>query len=82
MKAVFLFFTLLAVALSFILTDYDCPHDLEVKCIDSINNAYFTCDNEGSLDLECMERAISMGEECWPCICWVSEICQWGVKGC
>jgi hypothetical protein len=68
---------------------YDCPHDLEVKCIDDINKAYPACkkaeEDKGKdlpADLECIKYMATVEKECWPCICWVAQQEKWTIKGC
>ena len=43
MKLIAAFVALSAVATSFKVNE-ECPHDVEVKCIDDINNAYPICE--------------------------------------
>ncbi len=57
----------------------ECPHDLEVKCIDDINKAYPICQKAAQekgkdvpADLNCMKYLSSVEKDCWPCICWVA----------
>ena len=66
-----------------------CPHDLEVRCIDDINKAYPVCEkaahekgNDFPADLECMKYFTQMDKDCWPCICMVSHEMKWNIKGC
>ena len=68
---------------------HDCPHDLEVLCIDDINKAYPYCkkaaEDKGKdlpADLECFKYMASVEKDCWPCICWVAEQEKWNIKGC
>ncbi len=68
---------------------HECPHDLEVLCIDDINKAYPKCkkasEEKGKdlpADLECMKYMVSVEKDCWPCICWVAETEKWNIKGC
>lgn len=84
MKLIVLLLALLALALS-----ADCPHDLEVRCIDDINKAYPVCEKAAKekgadvpVDLECLKYFASMEKDCWPCICWVAQINHWKIKGC
>ena len=58
----------------------ECPHDLEVRCIDDINKAYPVCEKAAQekgkdfpADLECMKYFTQMDKDCWPCICMVAE---------
>lgn len=67
----------------------ECPHDLEVLCIDDINKAYPYCkkasEDKGKdlpADLECMKYMASIEKDCWPCICWVAQQEKWNIKGC
>ena len=60
--------------------NHDCPHDLEVRCIDDINKAFPICEKAAKekgadipVDLECLKYFVSMEKDCWPCICWVCE---------
>jgi hypothetical protein len=89
MKSLLVLFVLLAVAFAFKVPNYDCPHDLEVKCIDDINKAYPVCEKAASekgrdvpVDLDCLKYFAQMGSDCWPCICWVAQINKWKVVGC
>lgn len=68
---------------------YDCPHDLEVRCIDDINKAYPVCKKSAEekgkdlpADLECLKYMTTVEKECWPCICWVAQQEKWSIKGC
>ena len=67
----------------------ECPHDLEVLCIDDINKAFPVCDKAAKekgadvpADLNSLKYFASMGSDCWPCICWVAQINKWNIKGC
>ena len=67
----------------------ECPHDLEVRCIDDINKAYPVCEKAARekgadvpADLDCLKYFVSMEKDCWPCICWVAQINKWRIKGC
>lgn len=67
----------------------ECPHNLEVLCIDDINKAYPTCQKAAQekakdlpADLECMKYIYRMDKDCWPCICMVSHEMKWNIKGC
>ena len=58
---------------------HDCPHDLEVLCIDDINKAYPICEKSAQekgkdipADIECLKYFTSMEKDCWPCICLVA----------
>jgi hypothetical protein len=89
MKIVLVLLALLAVALSFKVGAYDCPHNIEVQCIDDINKAFPVCEKaareKGSdipVDLDCMKYFAQMGEDCWPCICWIAQINKWKIAGC
>ena len=69
--------------------NHDCPHDLEVRCIDDINKAYPICEKAAKekgadipVDLECMKYFVQMEHDCFPCICWVAEQEHWHIKGC
>jgi hypothetical protein len=68
---------------------HDCPHDLEVRCIDDINKAYPICEKAAKekgkdfdADLNCLKYFLSMEQDCWPCICWVAETQKWHIAGC
>jgi hypothetical protein len=67
----------------------ECPHDLEVRCIDDINKAYPICDKAAKekgkdfpADIDCMKFLLSVEKDCWPCICLVADVNKWHVKGC
>lgn len=67
----------------------ECPHDLEVLCIDDINKAYPKCEQAAQekgkdfpADLECMKFLLSVEKDCWPCICLIADVNKWHVKGC
>lgn len=84
MKLIVLLLALFALALT-----HDCPHDLEVRCIDDINKAYPICEKaaheKGSdipADIDCLKYFTSMERDCWPCICWIAELEKWTIKGC
>lgn len=69
--------------------DANCPHDLEVLCIDDINKAYPDCEKAARekgkdipADLECMKYMAKVEKDCWPCICWVAQQEKWTIKGC
>lgn len=66
-----------------------CPHDLEVKCIDDINKAFPVCEKAAQAkgkdipaDLECMKYMATVEKECWPCICYIAKQEKWNIKGC
>jgi hypothetical protein len=68
---------------------YECPHDLEVRCIDDINKAYPICEKAAQekgkdvpTDLNCLKYFASIEQDCWPCICWVAQIQKWKLAGC
>jgi hypothetical protein len=89
MKVLLFLLALLAVTMSFSLSAYDCPHDLEVHCIDDINKAYPICEKAARekgadvpVDLDCLKYFATMGEDCWPCICWIGQINNWKILGC
>lgn len=89
MKIVLLLLALIALACSFQLSDYDCPHDVEVRCIDDINKAYPICEKAAHekgkdvpVDLDCMKYFAQMGEDCWSCICWIAKLNHWPIAGC
>lgn len=89
MKLIILILALIAIASSANFETADCPHDLEVLCIDDINKAYPVCDKAARekgadvpADLDCMKYFASMGSDCWPCICWVAQINKWKIRGC
>lgn len=70
-------------------TAEECPHDLEVRCIDDINKAYPICEKAAQekgkdfpADLECMKYFAKTDQDCWPCICLVAETAKWNIKGC
>jgi hypothetical protein len=74
---------------AFLAVAHDCPHDLEVRCIDDINKAFPICEKAAHekgadipADLDCMKYFVSMEQDCWPCICWVAETQKWHIKGC
>lgn len=82
-------FVVVLLALFLLALTHDCPHDLEVRCIDDINKAYPICDKAAKskgadipADLECMKFLISMEQDCWECICWVAQLNHWHIKGC
>lgn len=67
----------------------ECPHNLEVLCIDDINKAYPVCEKAAQekgkdfpADLECMKYFTKMDKDCWPCICMVAHTMNLKVKGC
>lgn len=67
----------------------ECPHELEVHCIDDINKAYPVCEKAAEekgkdlpADLECMKYITQMEKDCWPCICLIAHINHWKVRGC
>ena len=79
---------LFGLANSFFMAD-ECPHDLEVRCIDDINKVYPICEKAAQekgkdipADLDCMKYATKMEKDCWPCICWIAEQEKWKIKGC
>jgi hypothetical protein len=87
MKLLVLILALLAVFAS--AAPADCPHDLEVRCIDDINKAYPVCEKAAHekgadvpADLDCLKYFVKMEQECWPCICWVASQEKWHIKGC
>ena len=96
MKVLFAVLALLALACAvsqeMLLTaegNHDCPHDLEVKCIDDINKAYPPCkkaaEKQGKdfpADLECLKYSVYVEKDCWPCICWIAEQEKWKIRGC
>ncbi len=89
MKFVLVLLALLAVVLSFKVSDYDCPHTVEVQCIDDINKAFPVCEKAARekgadipVDLDCMKYFAQMGEDCWQCICWIAQINKWRIAGC
>jgi hypothetical protein len=58
----------------------DCPHDLEVRCIDDINKAFPICQKAAQekgkdfpADLNCMKYLSTVEKDCWPCICVVAK---------
>ncbi len=81
---------LVALALfAFLASTADCPHNLEVLCIDDINKAYPICEKAAHekgadvpADLDCLKYFAQMDKDCWPCICWVAQINKWNIKGC
>ena len=67
----------------------ECPHDVEVLCIDDINKAYPICEKAAQekgkdlpADLECMKYFAQVDKDCWPCICLIAEVNHWKIKGC
>ena len=89
MKQVLVVLLLVAIACSYQLTDYDCPHDKEVQCIDDINKAFAICEKAAHekgadvpVDLDCMKYFAQMGEDCWDCICWIAEVQKVKIFGC
>lgn len=97
MKILILTLTLVALGTSFNLAnqfaaaivDSECPHDLEVLCIDDINKAYPICEKaaqekgkDQTADINCLKYMLSIRKDCWPCICWVAQINKWTIKGC
>lgn len=71
------------------LPNEECPHDLEVRCIDDINKAYPVCEKAAEekgrdlpADLECMKYITQMEKDCWPCICLIAHINNWKIRGC
>lgn len=87
MKLVIVLLALLA--LFAVSSAYDCPHDLEVRCIDDINKAYPICEKAAKekgkdvdADLNCLKYFLSMEQDCWPCICWVAQVQHWKIAGC
>jgi hypothetical protein len=67
----------------------DCPHNLEVKCINDINAAYPICEKAAQeqgkdlpADLDCMKYLTQMDKDCWPCICYFAQVNKWKIKGC
>lgn len=80
---------LAGVATSFSFVNEECPHDVEVKCIDDINKAYPICEKAAEekgkdipADLECMKYFTQVDKDCWPCICLVAQEAKWKIKGC
>ena len=81
---------LLVLALfAFVAMTADCPHDLEVRCIDDINKAYPICEKAAHekgadvpADLDCLKYFVQMDKDCWPCICWIAQQEKWTIKGC
>lgn len=72
-----------------ITNDYDCPHDMEVQCIDDVNKAFPICEKAAQqkgkdvpVDLDCMKYFAQMGEDCWDCICWVAQVQKVHIFGC
>jgi hypothetical protein len=87
MKLIVLILALLAVFAA--AAPAECPHDLEVRCIDDINKAYPVCEKAAHekgadvpADLDCLKYFAKMEQECWPCICWVASVEKWHIKGC
>jgi hypothetical protein len=79
MKLVIVLLALLALFVS--VSSYECPHDLEVRCIDDINKAYPICEKAAKekakdldADINCLKYFLSLEQDCWPCICWVAQI--------
>ena len=67
----------------------ECPHNLEVLCIDDINKAYPICEKSAQekgkdipADIECLKYFTSMEKDCWPCICFVAKKKAWKFRGC
>ena len=67
----------------------ECPHDVEVTCIDDINKVYAPCEKAAKehgvdlpADLECLKYLLQTEKDCWPCICLVAETNHWKIKGC
>jgi hypothetical protein len=67
----------------------DCPHNLEILCIDDVNKAYPICEKAAQekgkdlpADLECMKYFTQMDKDCWPCICYFASVNKWHIKGC
>ena len=86
MKLFIVLLALFALSMSF---NHECPHDLEVRCIDDINKAEPVCEKAAKekgadvpMDLECFKYFASMQKDCWPCICWIAELNHWHIKGC
>ena len=79
---------LIGAASAFFTAD-DCPHDLEVMCIDDINKAYPICEKAAEehgkdlpADLDCMKYMAKVEKDCWPCICFIAKQEGWHIKGC
>ena len=84
-----LFIVLLALFALTMTYAHECPHDLEVRCIDDINKAEPVCEKAARekgadipMDLECFKYFAAMEKDCWPCICWIAELNHWRIKGC
>ena len=78
---------LLGIAVSY--TADQCPQDLEVKCMDDINQSYKVCEKAAEqkgkdfpADLECMKYLATVEKDCWPCICFIAKKEGWKIKGC
>ena len=89
MKQIIVLFVLVALACSFKFSDYECPHDKEVVCIEDINKAIPVCEKAAQekgkdvpIDLDCMKYFAQMGEDCWDCICWVAQVQKITIFGC
>lgn len=70
-------------------TDYTCPEDKQIQCIDDIRTAYPVCQKAAQAggsdmvaDLTCLKYYNKMKGDCWPCICKVAEIDKLNIKGC
>ena len=88
MKVLILLLALVACSFSSIF-DAQCPHDLEVLCIDDINKAYPACEKAAHekgkdipADLDCLKYFANVSKDCWPCISWIASINKWKIKGC
>ena len=88
MKYLLVVLALLALSMTYEI-NHDCPHDLEVRCIDDINKAEPVCEKAARekgadvpMDLDCFKYFAKMEQDCWPCICFIAEQQHWHVKGC
>ena len=83
MKFLLIIFLLGFVSSSSLLDD-ECPHDLEVKCVDSVYRAYKICEVSGiheKVHLKCMKYLVT-DKDCWPCICFIAEQAKWKIIDC
>lgn len=79
---------LVGLSASFSVAD-ECPHDVEVRCIDDINKAYPICQKASQekgkdlpADLQCMKYLTQTDKDCWPCICLIAHEAKWNIMGC
>jgi len=57
-----------------------CSQDLEIKCMNDINQSYAVCEKAAEekgkdlpADFECMKYLATVEKDCWPCICVVAK---------